>query len=84
MHQIERGIDLIQTHDMCNHWIDLDLTGHVHINDFGHIGPALGTAEGRAAPVAPRDKLERAGADFLARFGNTNDDRGASAAMTRL
>ena len=69
---------------MRDHRVDLDLAGHVHVDDLGHVGAALGTAERRAAPVASGDELERTRRDFLARLGDTDDDRRAPAAMARL
>jgi hypothetical protein len=61
MHQVERGVDLFQPHDVGDHRVDLDLAVHVHVDDLGHVGAALGAAERGAAPVAPGDQLERAG-----------------------
>src|SRR5690606_12780216 len=63
MHEIEGGVDLFQAHDMGDHRIDLDLAGHVHVDDLGHVGAALGAAKSGAAPVATGDELERPGAD---------------------
>lgn len=84
MHQVERGVDLFQTHDMRDHRVDLDLALHVHVDDLGHVGAAFGAAERGAAPVAPGHQLERPRRDLLARFGHADDDRGAPAAMAGL
>ncbi|KAG5729879.1 S-(hydroxymethyl)glutathione dehydrogenase, partial [Termitomyces sp. T112] len=81
MHEVKGGVDLFEAHDMGDHGVDLDLAGHVHVDDLGHIGAALGPAESGAAPVAAGDKLERTGADFLACFRHADDDAGAPAAM---
>src|SRR3546814_10389826 len=66
---------------MGDHRVDLDLAVHVPVDDLGYVGAALRPAESRAAPVAPGDKLERAGADLLARLGHADDDDGAPTAM---
>src|SRR3546814_10953641 len=66
---------------MGDHRVDLDLAVHVPVDDLGYVGAALRPAESRAAPVAPGDKLERAGADLLARLGHADDDAGAPTAM---
>ncbi len=42
---------------------------------------ALGAAKGRAFPDPAGDKLERTGGDFLAGFGDADDDALAPAAM---
>ena len=81
MHQIEALVDFLKRQHMGNHRVDLDLAGHVPIDDLGHVGPPFGAAERGSAPVAAGDELERAGRDFLARLGHTDDDRGAPAAM---
>ncbi len=81
MHQVKRGVDVLQPHHVGDHRVDLDLAGHIHIDNLGHISAALGPAKRGAAPVAPGDKLERAGGDFLTRFGHPDDDRGAPAAV---
>ena len=84
MHEVEGGVDVFEAHDMRDHGVDLDLAGHVHINNLGHIGAALGAAKGRTPPIAPCDKLEGTRCDFLARFSDPNDDAGAPAAMARF
>ena len=71
MHEFKGSVDVFKAHDMGDHRVDLDLAGHIHVDDLGHIGAALGPAKGRAAPVAAGDKLERTGPDFLARFSAT-------------
>jgi hypothetical protein len=52
MHQIESLVDLLELEDMGDHRIDLDLSVHVPVDDFGNIGAAARTAERRALPDA--------------------------------
>src|SRR6059058_1447957 len=82
MHQLEALVDLVELQDMRDHRVDRDLPVHVPVDDLGHIGAALGAAEGRAPPVAAGDQLERASGNFLARLGDADDDAGAPAAVT--
>src|ERR1700749_2329817 len=81
MHQVKGCVDVLKPHDVRDHRVDLDLPGHVHIDNLGNVRPPLGTAKGRAAPVAAGDELERAGRNFLASSRHTDDDRRAPAAM---
>src|SRR5690606_5964086 len=82
MHQVEALVDLFESHNVGYHRVDLDLALHIHVDDLGHVGAALGAAERGAAPVASGDELERPRRDFLASLGDADDDRGAPAAVT--
>src|SRR6185369_15295810 len=81
MHQVEALVDLVERQDVRDHRVDRDLSVHIHVDDLRDVGAALGTTERRAAPVAAGDELERARRDFLAGFGNADDDAGAPAAV---
>src|SRR3546814_16268395 len=54
---------------------------HVPIDDLGDVGATLRAAKCGAPPIAAGDELERARGDFLARFGNSDDDARTPAAM---
>src|SRR5690606_35181649 len=81
VHQVEGGVDLIERHHVGDEVIDVDLAVHVPVHDFGHVGAAACAAEGGAFPDASGDELERAGGDFLTRFGDADDDALAPAAV---
>src|SRR3954454_15422469 len=66
MHEIESMVDLVQLEDMRDHRIDFDLSVHVPVDDFRHIGATACAAKGRAFPDAAGHQLERPGGDFLA------------------
>src|SRR5262245_43570341 len=66
---------------MRDHRIDLDLSVHVPVDDLRHVGSATRAAERSALPDAAGHQLERPGGDFLASFGDADDDGGAPAAM---
>src|SRR3546814_12618885 len=66
--------------DVCSSDL-LDLAIHVPVDDLGHVCAAPGAAEGGALPHATGDELERAGGDFLARFGDADDDAFTPAAV---
>src|SRR5437879_6764290 len=84
MHEIESVVDLLQLEDVCDHWIDFDLSVHVPVDDFRHIRAAARAAEGRSLPDAAGHQLERPGGDFLAGLRDPDNDRDAPAAMTRF
>src|SRR5262245_43373973 len=48
---------------------------HVPVDDLGHIGAPLGSAESSAAPNAAGHQLERPGRDFLPGARHPDDDR---------
>ena len=79
MHEVEGVVDFFQRHGVRDQIVDVDLSLHVPIDDFRHVGAASGAAERGAFPRAARDKLERPGGNFLARAGNADDDRHAPA-----
>src|SRR5882724_2399169 len=81
MHQIESLVDLLELEDMGDHRIDLDLSVHVPVDDFGNVGAAARTAERRAFPDAAGHQLKRPGGDLLAGFRDSDDDRDSPAAM---
>src|ERR1700745_2473028 len=82
MHQVEPLVDLVQLEDMGNHRIDLDLPGHVPVDDLRNIGSAAGAAECGAFPDPAGHELEWPGGDLLAGFRHPDHDRDAPAAMT--
>src|SRR5882757_1335118 len=84
VHQIEALVDLLQFEDVRDHRVDLNLSVHVPIDDFRHIGAAARAAERGAFPDAAGHELERPGGDFLARLGDTDDYGDAPAAMASL
>src|SRR5690606_20696669 len=84
MHQLEALVDLLERERVCDHGVDLDLALHVPVDDLRYVGAAARSAEGRALPDAPGDKLEWTGGDFLACAGHADDDRLAPAAMRRF
>src|ERR1700743_872640 len=75
VHQIETLIDLFKFQFVRDHWINLNFSRHVPIDDFRHVGASTRAAEGRTFPDTSRDKLERPGRYFLARAGNADDNR---------
>src|SRR3546814_19828971 len=82
MNQVEALVDLLQRQHMGDHRIDLDLAVHVPVDDPGNVGAALSAAKGCPLPDAAGDELERAGADFLPRFGHADDGSFPPAART--
>src|SRR3954464_2186372 len=84
VHQIETLVDLLELEDMGDHRIDLDLSVHVPVDNFGNVGAAARTAERRALPDAAGHQLERPGRDLLAGFRDPDNDRHAPAAMAGL
>src|SRR5438874_7783927 len=80
VHQIEALVDFLELEDMGDHRIDLNLSVHVPVNDLRHIGAATRAAERSAFPDPAGHKLERPGCDFLAGFGDADDDGDAPAA----
>src|SRR6202011_5364699 len=68
VHQIESLVDLLELENMGDHRVDLDLSVHVPVDDFGNVGAASCAAERRAFPDPAGYQLERPGGDFLAGF----------------
>ena len=81
VHQGERLVDVVERHGVGDHRVDLDLTLHVPIDDFRHVGAAARAAEGGAAPDPAGDELKRPRRDLLAGAGDADDDALAPAAM---
>ena len=61
MHQIEALVDLLQLEDVGDHRIDLDLSVHVPIHYFRHVGTAARAAERRALPDPAGHELKWSG-----------------------
>src|SRR3546814_4492952 len=61
--------------------VNIDLAVHIPVDDLGHVSPAPRAAKGAPLPYAAGDELERPGGNFLASFGNTDDDAFTPAAM---
>src|SRR4029078_647160 len=81
VHQLEALVDVLELKRVGDHRVDRDLPVHVPVDDLGTVGPALGAAERRAAPVAAGDQLERTRRDFLPRLGDPDDDARSPAAV---
>src|SRR3974390_2384835 len=81
-HHVEGVFDLLERHGVGDEIVDIDFPAHVPIDDLGHVGAASGASEGRTDPAPPRDELERARRNLLARAGHADDRRHAPAAMT--
>src|SRR6185312_11406341 len=79
MHQLEAAIDVLEPQGVGDHRIDLQLAGHVPVDDLRHVGAATGAAEGRAHPFAAGDELERPGGDLLPGARDADDHRLAPA-----
>lgn len=75
MHQIKTLVDVIKAERMSYHWVNVDFTIHVPVNDLRYICSASGTAEGRTAPGAAGNQLKWSRGDFLSGTCNTDDDR---------
>src|SRR5438309_8530319 len=84
VHQIESLVDLLKLEDVGDHRIDLDLSVHIPVDDFRHIGAAASAAERRALPDPAGNQLERPRRDFLAGFGDPDHHRDAPATMACL
>src|SRR5262249_34258855 len=81
VHQVEAFVDILQFEDMGDHWIDLNLSIHVPVDDLRHIGATTRAAERGAFPDAAGHQLERPGGDLLAGFGDADDDGGTPATV---
>src|SRR5882724_12222716 len=84
VHQVESLVDLLQFEDVCDHRIDLNLSVHVPIDDFRHIGATARAAERGTFPDAAGHELEWPGGDLLAGFRDADDHGDAPAAVARL
>src|SRR5690606_9481795 len=73
MHQVEALVDVLGLQRVGGHRVDLDLAGHVPVDDFRHVGATARAAEGGAFPDAAGDELERARGDFLTGAGDADD-----------
>src|SRR3546814_16203478 len=81
VHQVEALVDFLEAQHVRDHRVDGDLAVHIPVDDLRDVGASPGAAEGRALPDAAGDELERACGDFLAGFGDADDDAIAPAAM---
>src|SRR6476659_7850742 len=81
VHEIESVIDLVERHHVRDEIVDVDLLVHVPVDDLRHVGATTRAAKCRSFPHAARHELERTRLDFLARAGDTDDDRHAPAAV---
>ena len=70
VHQIEPFVDLLELQRVGDHWVDLNLSRHVPVDNGRNVCAAARAAEGRPAPDAAGDQLERAGGDFPAGLGD--------------
>ena len=66
MHQVERIVDVMQRHLVCDQIVDVDLAFHIPVDNLRHICPAAGTAECSAFPHPAGDQLEWPGGYLLA------------------
>src|SRR5690606_12987660 len=73
VHEIEGIVYAVERHPVRDEVVDPNLTVHVPVHDLRHVAAPLGAAEGRTAPDAPGDELERAGGDFFAGTGDADD-----------
>ena len=81
MHEIERGVDLLERHRVGDQVVDVDLAFHVPVDDLRHVRASPRPSESGAFPDPSGDELERAGGDFLAGFGDADHDALAPTAM---
>src|SRR4029077_1450759 len=81
VHQVEPLVDVRQWHGVSDHRVDLDLSLHVPVDDFRHVGAAARPAECRSFPNPAGDQLERSGRNFCAGRRNADDDGLAPVAM---
>src|SRR3546814_15027724 len=72
---------LLKREDVRDHRVNLNPAVHVPIDDLGDVGATLRAAKCGPTPIEAGDELERARGDFLARFGNSDDDARITAAM---
>src|SRR3546814_6852655 len=84
MDKVECPIDIIRRQGMGNQVVNIDLAAHIPVADLGHVRPAPRAAKGAPLPYAAGDELERPGGNFLASFGNTDDDAFTPAALAEL
>ena len=84
VHQIESLVDLLEFEDVGDHRVDLNLSVHVPVDDFRHVGAAASAAERRTLPDPAGHQLERPCRDLLAGFGDPDHHRDAPAAMACL
>ena len=84
VHEVEALVDFVERQGVGDEIVDVDLALHVPVDDSRHLGPALGAAEGGAAPDAPGDELEGARRNLLAGAGNADDGGHAAADVAHL
>src|SRR5690349_17159591 len=60
VHQVESLVDVLKLEDVSDHRIDLNLSVHVPVDDFRHVGAATRPAERRTLPDPAGNELERA------------------------
>src|SRR5690606_1328833 len=75
VHQVEGVVDLVQPHGMGDEGVERNLALLRLLDVMRQLGASAHAAEGRAAPHAAGDQLERAGGDFLAGAGHADDYR---------
>src|SRR5690349_5719575 len=63
MHHLKTLVDVLKAQCVGDHGVDLNLAVEIPVDDLGHVGAALGTAESGTHPGAAGDQLERTGGD---------------------
>lgn len=58
LHVSEGGVDLVERLSVGDEFIDLQLAGHVVVNEVGKLGAALDTTESASLPDTTSNKLE--------------------------
>lgn len=58
VHVVEGGVDLAERVAVRDELVDLELAGHVVVDEVGQLRAALDAAEGAALPHAAGDELE--------------------------
>jgi hypothetical protein len=58
LHVLEGGIDLVERLSVGDELVDLELAGHVVVDEVGKLSAALDTTEGTSLPDTTGDELE--------------------------
>jgi hypothetical protein len=58
LHVLEGGVDLVERLSVGDELVDLELAGHVVIDEVGKLSAALDTTEGTSLPDTTGDELE--------------------------